>query len=102
MSHTFHRKFLRPGVVRGDAGFEVKTKGRDAIRYAEPGKAVTIGADLGIIERGEFKGKWGRMVALSKLRKWDDGTPLEGAERETVQERTREALKFMGIAHITT
>jgi hypothetical protein len=88
--------------VRSDAGFEVEIRGRDAVRYSEQGKAVTFGADLSIMERGEFKGKWGRIVAISKPCAWDDGTPLEGAEREAVQERTKEALKFMGVPHIVT
>jgi hypothetical protein len=100
MPHAFHRKLLRPRAVRSD-GFEVEFKGMVRVRYSEPGRAVTFCAEPAIIEQGEFKGSHGWLVAISQPTKWDDGATLSEAERALVQERSREALKFMGVPHVT-
>jgi hypothetical protein len=100
MTYAFHRKFLRPRAVRNDAGFEVEFKGMVNVRYSELGRSVTFPAEPAILEQGEFKGAHGWYVAVSKPTNWDDGTPLTKPERELVQERGRDALKFMGVPHI--
>jgi hypothetical protein len=100
MTHSFHRKFFRPGAVRNSAGFEVEYKGLFTVRYSEPGRAATFAADQAILEYGDYKGQRGRIVAISKLDNWDDGTPLSEAERKLIRERTEDGLKFIGAPHI--
>jgi hypothetical protein len=51
------------------------------------------------MERGEFKGRWGRQISLSKPSQWNDEVPLNDAERRVVQDRMREALKFMRLPY---
>ena len=102
MSYTFHRKFLRPRAVRNDAGFEVEFLGMVKVRYREPEKSVTFWAEPAVIEQGEFKGKNGWIVAITRPTKWDDGTPLNESEHKLIQGRTRDALKFMGVPHVAT
>ena len=100
MASAYHRKILRPRAVRNDAGFEVEFKGMFRVRYSEPGRSVTFSAEPGIIEVGQFKGQWGWHVAISGPTIWDHGVPLSEAERKLIQERSRDALKFMRVPHI--
>src|SRR5580698_9222136 len=94
---AFHRKFLRPRAVRHDAGFEVEFKGMSKVRYSEPRRFVTFWAEPAVIEKGELKGRQGWLVAISQPSKWDDGTPFLETERDLIQERSKEALRFMGV-----
>jgi hypothetical protein len=96
----FHHKFLRPRSVRNDAGFEVGFEGMLKVRYSEPGRSVTFSAEPVVIEQGTFKGRHGWLVAVSSPTSWDDGTPLSGTDRVLIQERSRDALKFMGVPHV--
>jgi hypothetical protein len=102
VNYTFHRKFLRFRAVRNDAGFEVEFKGMQRVHYAEAGRSVTFWAEPAILVHGEFKGRRGWLVAISTPSNWDDGTPLSEAERKLIQERSRDALKFMGVPHVAT
>jgi hypothetical protein len=63
---------------------------------------VTFWSEPIIIETGEFKGRRGSTIAISQPTNWDDGTPLTEPERSLVQERSRDALKFMGVPHVVT
>lgn len=99
---AFHRKFLRPRAVRHDAGFEVEFKGMLKVRYSEPKRSVTFWAEPAVIEKGEFKGRHGWIVAISQPSKWDDGTPFLETERDLIQERSKEALRFMGVPCVVT
>jgi hypothetical protein len=99
---AFHRKFLRPRAVRHDAGFEVECKGMERVRYSEPKRSVTFWAEPVAIQKGEFKGRDGWIVAISQPSKWDDGTPFLDTERALIQERSKEALRFMGVPCIVT
>src|ERR1017187_10683094 len=100
MNYAFHRKFLRPREVHNDDGFDVEFKGMETVRYSEPGRSVTFCAEPAIIEQGQFKGRRGWLVAISKPTARDDGTPLTESELKLVQERGRDALRFMGVPHI--
>ena len=102
MTNAFHRKFLRPRAVRHDAGFEVEFKGMLRVRYSEPQGSVTFWSEPATIETGEFQGRQGWIVAISQPTKWDDGTPLGETERHLIQERSKEALRFMGVPHVVT
>jgi hypothetical protein len=102
MAYAFHRKFLRPRAVSNDDGFEVEFKGMLKVRYSERGKSVTMWAEPATIQSGEFKGRRGWIVSISRPTKWDDGTPLDEPERSLIQERSRDALKFMGVPHVAT
>lgn len=102
MTYSFHRKFLRPRAVWNDEGFEVEFVGMFRVRYSENGRSVTFPAEPAVIEVGEFRGKRGWLVAISKPTSWDDGTPLSDAERVSVQERSKDALGFMDVPHVAT
>jgi len=100
MTQAFHRKLWRFRAVRNDAGFEVEFKGMVRVRYSEPGRSVTFCAEPAVIEQGKFKGRHGWLVAISRPTKWDDGTQLSETERVLIQERSKDALEFMGVPHI--
>ena len=100
MAYAFHRKLLRARAVRNDAGFEVQFEGMLRVRYSEAGRSMTFPAEPATIEQGEFRGKRGWLVAISQPTKWDDGTLLRETERKLIQERTRDALRFMGVPHV--
>lgn len=102
VTYSFHRKLLRPRAVSHDAGFEVEFKGMSRVRYSEPKRSVTFWAEPTLIEKGEFKGQRGWIVAISQPSKWDDGSALGETERDLIQERSKEALRFMGVPHVTT
>jgi hypothetical protein len=99
---AFHRKLLRPRAVRHDAGFEVEFTGMSKVLYSEPKRSVTFWAEPAVIEKGEFKGQHGWRVAISQPSKWDDGTLFSDTERNLIQERSKEALRFMGVPCIVT
>jgi hypothetical protein len=99
---AFDRKLLRFRAVRHDAGFEVEFKGMEKVRYSEPKRSVTFWAEPAVMEKGKFKGQHGWMVAISQPSKWDDGTPFVDTERNLIQERSNEALRFMGVPCIVT
>lgn len=100
MAYLFHRKILHPRAVHNDAGFDVEFRGMVSVRYSEPGRSVTFRSEPAIIEHGEFKGQHGWLVTISKPTNWDDGTPLSESERQMVQKRSKDGLKFMGVPHI--
>ncbi len=102
MEYTFHRKFLRPRAVRSDQGFDVEFRGMLAVRYSEGERTVTFPAEPVKFQYGEFKGRAGWMVAVSRPFTWDDGIVMSQSERALVQERSRQALDFMGVAHVAT
>lgn len=97
MTDTFHRKFLRPRAVKSDQGFEVEFRGMLAVRYSEEQRTVTFAAEPAVLERGEFKGHRGWMIGVSSPQHWDDGTAFGEAERDRIQDRTRQALEFMKV-----
>ncbi len=61
---------------------------------------MTFCAEPGVIEQGKFKGRRGWLVALSRPTEWDDGTPLSETDRVLIQERSKDALEFMGVPHV--
>jgi hypothetical protein len=66
--------------------------GMSKVRYSEPTRP-----EPAVIEKGEFKGQHSSIVAISQPSKWDDGTPLVDPERNLIQERSKEALRFMSV-----
>jgi hypothetical protein len=102
VTFAFHRKLLRPRSVRHDSGFKVEFEGMLKVRYSEPKRSVTFWAEPAVIEEGEFKGQRGWIVAISQPCKWDDGTPFGQTEQNLIRERSKEALRFMGVPHIAT
>jgi hypothetical protein len=100
MKYVFHRKFLRPLAVRSEEGFEVAFRGMLAVRYSEGEKSVTFRAEPAVFDHGDFRGRDGWMVAVSKPRNFDNGVPMTEDECHQIQERTIQALKFMKVPHI--
>ena len=100
MSYIFHHKFLRPRWVYNEAGFEVRFVGMLEVRYSEKRGSVNFWAEPVVLERGEFKGRRGWLVGISKPSDWSDNTSLNDAEKKTVQDRTRDALQFMRVPYL--
>jgi hypothetical protein len=73
-----------------------------AVRYSEAKRSVTFCAEPAVIEEGEFKGQRGWLVAISQPSNWDDGTPFLNTERHLIQERSKDALRYMGVPCIVT
>jgi hypothetical protein len=84
---TFRRGWLRRGIVFSDEGFSVWTWGRSHLAYRERGRRTILDGELGTN---------GWVIYSSAPMTWDDGTPVDAAQRITIVNNVKRALEWRG------
>lgn len=84
----FKRGWLNRGSIRSDDGFEVTLIGRSKVRYKEAGRSADIGGEL-LTD--------GFALEPATLRYWNDGTPVEQAQKQEIINKIVAALQSQGM-----
>ena len=84
MIMMFKRGWFNRGRIRSDEGFEVSLLDRAHIEYREGNRTVKIGGE---------RTPDGFALELATIERWSDGSPVIGAKRSEIVERTNRALE---------
>jgi hypothetical protein len=85
----------RVNVIASDQGFSVEVLGRVGLRYEEGGKTIFV--DSEVLAPG-FPASM--VIWPSRMDHWDPphaDEPVDGATRQRIVERIREAFRFRGV-----
>lgn len=84
----FKRGWFNRGRIRSDEGFEVMLIGRSTVRYREAGRSADVGGEL-LTD--------GFALEPATLRFWNDGTPIEAAQKHEIIQRITAAVQSQGM-----
>ncbi len=84
MIMMFKRGWFNRGRIRSDEGFEVSLLDRAHIEYREGNRTVTMGGER-LMD--------GFALEVATIERFKDGSPVIGAKRSEIVERTNRALE---------
>jgi len=79
---------IKPNVIENEAGIVVEVLGRMGMRYTEAGRSLDV--DSEVLATPEIA------VYAASIKKWNDGSAIDGATRDKIVQNIREAIRSQG------